>query len=538
MLISMNAKGGVVTTLADAGPGSLRQTIADATSGDMITFITNGTIVLTTGELVLDKNLTLIGPSAANLVISGNLASRVFNIASNMTVSISGLTVRDGSAPSDGGGIYNSGNLALTNCVITANAAGGNGWGGGIYSSGPLTLAVCGVSNNAAGTATTTVPSGPTYISGGNGGGIYCAGPLTLANCTISANSAGNGFGPGGSGGSGGGIYSDGLVTCSACAVNGNTAGAGSNGGGGGRGFIGGGPGGAGGGIYNAGPWITIVASTISSNTAGNGGSDSEYPGDRGPAGGIYSIGPLTLTNCTITGNATGQGSNGGNGGGINCAGSFTLVACTVSGNTAGAGAGGGVWCAASGMLFNSLIALNTAGSSSDLDGNFTSQGHNLLGQVEGSSGLTNDVNGDIVGSAAAPLDPLLGPLADNGGFTWTMALLPGSPAIDAGSDVLLGSPYNLTTDQRGLARKSGAHVDIGAFEYQVLPAINNFGVQSNSFRFNISGDSNTVVIVEASTNLTDWQPVQTNTLTAGSFYFTDPQWTNYPGRFYRIRSP
>jgi len=253
MLTTMNAKGGVVTTLADDGPGSLRQTIADAASGDTITFIANGTIILTNGELVLDKNLTLIGPGAASLVISGDLASRVFNVASNMTVSISGLTVRDGNAPSDGGGIYSSGNLALTNCLITANAAGGNGWGGGIYCSGPLTLTACNVSSNAAGTAATTGPSGPPSVGGGNGGGIYCAGPFTLANCTINANSAGNGFGPGGSGGSGGGIYSDGLITLAACTVNGNTAGAGSNGGSS-RFYIGGGPGGSGGGIYNAGP--------------------------------------------------------------------------------------------------------------------------------------------------------------------------------------------------------------------------------------------------------------------------------------------
>ena len=67
-----------------------------------------------------------------------------------------------------------------------------------------------------------------------------------------------------------------------------------------------------------------------------------------------------------------------------------------------------------------------------------------------------------------------------------------------------------------------------------------SFGVHANSFGFNIAGTSNLVVVVEATTNLSspDWQPVQTNTLTTGSVYFSDPDWTNYPGRFYRFRSP
>ena len=65
-----------------------------------------------------------------------------------------------------------------------------------------------------------------------------------------------------------------------------------------------------------------------------------------------------------------------------------------------------------------------------------------------------------------------------------------------------------------------------------------SFGGQKSKFGFNINWTSNQVVVVEASTNLINWQPVQTNTLTTGSAYFSDPQWTNYPGRFYRLRSP
>jgi len=67
-----------------------------------------------------------------------------------------------------------------------------------------------------------------------------------------------------------------------------------------------------------------------------------------------------------------------------------------------------------------------------------------------------------------------------------------------------------------------------------------NFGVRTNQFGFNISGNTNLTIVVEACTNLVNpiWQPVQTNTLTSGTAYFSDPQWTNYPGRFYRLRSP
>jgi hypothetical protein len=72
----------------------------------------------------------------------------------------------------------------------------------------------------------------------------------------------------------------------------------------------------------------------------------------------------------------------------------------------------------------------------------------------------------------------------------------------------------------------------------QMLTNDGSFGVQTNQFGFNISWASGQTVVVEASTNIISWQPVQTNTLKTGTTYFSDPQWTNYPGRFYRLRSP
>ena len=65
-----------------------------------------------------------------------------------------------------------------------------------------------------------------------------------------------------------------------------------------------------------------------------------------------------------------------------------------------------------------------------------------------------------------------------------------------------------------------------------------NFGMRTNKFGFNVTGTTNIPIVVEASTNLINWQPVQTNTLATGTAYFSDSQWTNYPTRYYRIRSP
>jgi hypothetical protein len=82
----------------DNGIGSLRQAIQDAASGDTINFSVTGVITLTNGELLITKDLTIIGPGVPNLTISGNMNSRIFEISSNVTVNISDLTVRDGQA--------------------------------------------------------------------------------------------------------------------------------------------------------------------------------------------------------------------------------------------------------------------------------------------------------------------------------------------------------------------------------------------------------------------------------------------------------
>ncbi len=111
--------------------------------------------------------------------------------------------------------------------------------------------------------------------------------------------------------------------------------------------------------------------------------------------------------------------------------------------------------------LGNTIVAVNTAGTSGpDALGTVVSQGNNLVGKTDGSSGW---VGSDLTGTIALPLDPMLGPLGDYGGPTQTMALLLDSPAIDAGNNALI--PSGVTTDQRGFDRIVNTVVDIGAFE-------------------------------------------------------------------------
>jgi hypothetical protein len=423
-----------VTNTNDSGAGSLRQAIADAASGDIITFDTAGgfatpqTITLTTGELLINKSLTINGPGASQVTVSGNNASRVFFIETGNTVTLDGLTVSDGNGlgayPSgsggagifngDGGGIFNEGALTVTNSTVSGNSSDANG--GGIRSafSGTLTLTNCTVSDNSA---------------LGNGGGIHnTAGTVTVTNCTVSDNS---GFI------TGGGILNidAGTVTVTNCTVSGNITETPVDGG-------------LGGGIINFDGTVTVTNSTISGNSASAFG------------GGIINGGMLTLTNCTVTGNrADADGDAFGSGGGITPAGAETLNNTIVAGNFVGAGS----------TPDDIIITFGTIDTAN----------HNLIGDAATSGGLANGTNGNKVGNGgfgALNINTVLNTtLANNGGSTLTHALVCGSPAIDAGSNALALDASNnpLTTDQRGTGfprtldgnGDSTAVVDIGAFE-------------------------------------------------------------------------
>src|SRR5262249_10170333 len=153
----------VTSPLDDGSSGTLRATIAAAVSGDTIVFdnsLNGQTITLNGNELLINKNLTIQGPGATQLAISGNHLSRGFDVPSvsgaiiSPQVSLSGLTIRDGNvvggSPGDGGGgIYNFGALTVSGCVFSGDSAP---QGGAIMSSseGRLTLSDCTFSNNSA----------------------------------------------------------------------------------------------------------------------------------------------------------------------------------------------------------------------------------------------------------------------------------------------------------------------------------------------------------------------------------------------------
>ncbi len=271
---------------------------------------------------------------------------------------------------------------------------------------------------------------GGVTVTGGSaadGAGILNAGSLDIANSSITSNSASN---------LGGGIYNNGASATAAIdssTISGNAAV-------------------FGGGVYNSDGQLTVSSSTINGNNAGTDG------------GGIYNTnGAASLENTTVSNNtATNDGGgvhNSNNGTGVT-----TLINSTIATNAAG-GDGGGVWGGTNPVVVvNTLIATNTADATGpDVHGGFTSNGNNLIGNASGSSSFVNEVNGDLVGFAIAPIDPRLGPLQDNGGLTHTHALLFDSPAIDMADNAAAAQ------DQRGVSRPQAATADIGAVELNTI---------------------------------------------------------------------
>ncbi|MDQ5836998.1 MAG: hypothetical protein M3379_09490, partial [Acidobacteriota bacterium] len=414
-------------TQADPNCGSIQAAVNAASAGDTIQ-VAAGTYV---EHVTISKDLTISGAGAAQTIVDGTQSGTVLTINSG-TVSLSGMSVINGKASTNGGGISNLGTLNVTNSTVSNNSAV---QGGGIYNNGTLNLTGSTVSNN----SVTRIFGAPDT---GNGAGIFndTAGALNVTSSIISNNSSG------GAGGWGGGIFNKGgPANVTDSAVSGNSAG-------------------TGGGIFNGGT-LNVKGSTVSNNSA---------PGNS-LGGGIFNdVGrTLTVTDCTISNNSAGHG--GGIDTNVNT--TLTIISSTISGNASTISAGGGISNGGgdgSLQLRSSIVAGNTSPDSPDISGGAISQGHNLIGISDGSKGLSNGTNGDIVGTSAAPVNAKLSPLGFYGGPTQTQLPLCGSPAIDAGDDALTGAPLNLTTDQRGVARKSGAHVDIGAVERQQ-------GVQINS---------------------------------------------------------
>jgi hypothetical protein len=270
----------IVNTTADSGPGSLRQAILNAApGGDTIDFAPSSspqTINLSSGELLINKSLTINGPGASQLSINGGGLSRVFEVAGGVQATLAGLTITGGDGhaavvgasryDNSGGAILNWGTLTVSSSTVSGSSA--NETGGGIYSAGTLTVSNSIVSGNTAYRA----------------GGIYSSGTATLTGCTLTNNTGSGGFpsfflwgtSMAWQFGGGGGIWNDATLTISGCTLSANYAGGGAGGGG----------------IYNGGS-LTVSGSTLSGNSA------LEY------GGGIYNDqgAGLTLQKSTVTQN-------------------------------------------------------------------------------------------------------------------------------------------------------------------------------------------------------------------------------------------
>src|SRR6266480_164132 len=209
-LAALSAEAATITVMNtnDSGAGSLRQALMDANEGDTIDFGVTGTITLTTGQLVVDKSVSISGPGAANLAVNSNAASRVFHITNAVTVSTSGLTITNGSVVSSdvGGGAYNDqSTLTVSNCTLSGNSAGAAGGidNDGRYGGATLTInnsTLSGNSVNATGGirgailndhATITIGDTILNTGGASGENIYNAGTITSNGYNLSNDNGG-----------------------------------------------------------------------------------------------------------------------------------------------------------------------------------------------------------------------------------------------------------------------------------------------------------------------------------------------------------
>ncbi len=403
----------------------LRDAIGEAEHGDTIE-IPPGIYTLRIAELVLNKDLTLAGAGADQTVIQaaeslGTANSRVLRIPIGRTVTISGITIRYGVADSTaerhvvfpatvggivttnyefGGGIHIHGTLTLIDSVVNDNSAGG---GGGIFNGGTLIMKNSRIGNNQA---------------DGQGGGIFNGGILELEGGAFQNNRS-----------QGGGAISNwGNIEAVRTSISDNRARV------------------AGGGILNTAVGnLNMDSVTVNNNSAGSGG-------------GIRNFGQFTLSNSTVSLNSASAG------GGIDNWKNMHIANSTLTSNESQKGGGINVrWghiTPPETELTGTILAGNSANEGADCHGPISSTGNNLLGIVTDCDYRAGP--SDLMGTSASPLNPLLGPLQNNGGPTETHSLMVNSPAINAGE-----RKSELLLDQRGAQRAQTGVTDIGSFERQ-----------------------------------------------------------------------
>ena len=380
----------------DSGAGSLRADIAAAHNGDTIVFapsLNGQTITLTKGELLINKNLTIVGPGTGALTISGNNQSRVFEAAAGTQVALSGLTINNGFAVNGAGILVDTGAvLTVSNSTLSGNSASKSqkyvaNWGGGIDNYGTATVSNCTLTNNTSlgggggiyNHATLTVNNN-SAVSGNTDVGIANTGMATISSSTLSDNG-------------GGGIYNfnSGTITVRDSLLNGNFAY------------------GDGGGIHNGGT-ATISNCTFSGNTA------PEYGGAIYSSSNFAGSGRLNVSGCTLSGNSSTHGS----GGAIYISGgTATISGCTLSDNTA-AFTGGGIY------VYHGTVTV----SGSTLSGNSAYDGGGLYVSIGGT--VTVENSSSITGNSA-PVG--FGADVDNLGVLYLDAssiigILDGKPAV------------------------------------------------------------------------------------------------------------
>lgn len=487
------------------GNCTLRDASLAAVDGDIITFDTAvSAITLTNGNVDLNA-VTLIGNGSANLTISTTAAAGsydLFYLSGTGDVVISGMSLTknrinfqhsgnaklddvsiSGSRSAYGGALYagNSGNLEIVNSNFDGNYASDVGGAVYAYNDGSVTISNSSFTNNEAdgeggalftstnvsGTISLTDSMFSGNYSGGSGGAamFYSDGTANVGiiNTTFTANAAGSW---------GGAFYimdSVGDVTIFGSTMTGNDADSGS-----GVAYI-----------ENSGD-LTITNSTIADNISagGSGGLYLNNGGDAtitnslisgnqaldGNGGGIVNnaSGVLTINNSTLTGNSA------NNGGAILNGGSLVINQSTIAGNSASVSGGGVVLAGASLSLSGTIVSGNSSGVAGTADFGLYSEEPSDTGSFTATNSLIGEVDPRLTANGTNNImstNPMLGGLADNGGPTKTMALLDGSPAIDAGPNPVATFIGN-DSDQRGLpwVRIYGGSADIGAFEVQPNP--------------------------------------------------------------------